>query len=164
MPPEWLRAGRVGRPHGLDGSFYVVDPSPALLSIGARLQVADREARIARRAGTDLRPIIRLEGRDGREAAESLRGHELLVPRADAPELGPEEWWAEDLEGCAVHDAGRRVGVVRRLLELPSCEVLEVARDGAGEELLVPLVTDAVREVDLERRSIDIDLRFLGEE
>jgi 16S rRNA processing protein RimM len=164
MPPEWLRAGRVGRPHGLDGSFYVVDPNPALLSIGSRLKVADADARIVRRAGTDLRPIIRLEGRDGREAARSLRGQELLVPRADAPGLGPDEWWAEDLEGCSVHDAGRRVGVVRRLLELPSCEVLEVTREGADEELLVPLVTDAVREVDLERRRIDVDLRFLGEE
>jgi hypothetical protein len=27
----------------------------------------------------------------------------------------------------------------------------------------VPLVSDAVRGVDLERRSIDVDLRFLGE-
>ena len=49
------------------------------------------------------------------------------------------------------------------MLELPSCEVLEVERpDGAGD-LLVPLVTDAVREVDIERRVIDIDLEFLGE-
>jgi ribosomal 30S subunit maturation factor RimM len=29
--------------------------------------------------------------------------------------------------------------------------------------LLVPLVTDAVRSVDLERKEIDVDLRFLGE-
>jgi len=28
----------------------------------------------------------------------------------------------------------------------------------------VPLVTDAVRSVDVERREIDVDLRFLGEE
>jgi ribosomal 30S subunit maturation factor RimM len=47
-------------------------------------------------------------------------------------------------------------------MELPSCEVLEVERAGRGD-LLVPLVTDAVREVDLDRRSIDIDLEFLGE-
>ena len=45
-----------------------------------------------------------------------------------APELGPDEWWAEDLEGCAVHDGDREVGTVRRLLALPSCEVLEVER------------------------------------
>ena len=50
------------------------------------------------------------------------------------------------------------------MLSLPSCEVLEVTREGDGGELLVPLVGDAVREVDLEGRSIDVDLRFLGEE
>ena len=39
--------------------------------------------------------------------------------------------------------------VVKRLVALPSCEVLEVARaDGSGE-LLVPLVRDAVRDVDV---------------
>ena len=48
------------------------------------------------------------------------------------------------------------------MLELPSCEVLEVERSDGGD-LLVPLVTDAVREVDLDRRAIDIDLEFLGE-
>jgi 16S rRNA processing protein RimM len=126
--------------------------------------VADRELRISRRAGTDQRPIVRLEGHDDRAAAESLRGSELLVARADAPELGPDEWWAEDLEGCRVHDAGRAVGRVQRLLALPSCEVLEVSREAGGGVLLVPLVSDAVREVDLERREIEIDLEFLGEE
>ena len=53
---------------------------------------------------------------------------------------------------------------MRRLLALPSCEVLEVARAGGETDLLVPLVSDAVRSVDLERREIDVDLAFLGEE
>ncbi len=162
-PPAWLRAGVVGRPHGLDGSFYVVDPAPELLAMGARVSVADRELQISRRAGTDARPIVRLEGHDDRDAAVALRGTELLVARASVPELGPDEWWAEDLEGCRVRDGERSVGTVRQLLALPSCEVLEVARESGGENLLVPLVSDAVREVDLDRREIDVDLRFLGE-
>jgi 16S rRNA processing protein RimM len=162
--PAWLRAGRVGRPHGLDGSFHVTQPAPELLTMGSRVLVADRELRIRRRAGTDERPIVRLEGHEDRAAAESLRGAEMLVSRDDAPELGEDEWWAEDLEGCRVHDAGRMVGIVRRLLALPSCEVLEVARDERSEALLVPLVADAVRDVDVDRREIDIDLRFLGED
>ncbi len=78
------------------------------------------------------------------------------------PPLGEDEWWAEDLEGCTVHDGGRRVGTVRRLLALPSCEVLEVEREDG--ELLVPLVSDAVRAVDVAGRTIDVDLRFLGAE
>lgn len=160
----------------------MIDASPVLPPRGAHVLVDGRALRIERRAGTDARPILRLEGYADRDAAESLRGRELLVPRDRAPELEPDEWWAEDLVGCAVRDGERPVGTVTRLLALPSCEVLEVARPhtGAGDggdggdggersrdrddPLLVPLVTDAVREVDLERGAIDIDLRFLGEE
>lgn len=158
---RWLRAGSVGRPHGLDGSFHVLDAAPALLSLGARLHVGDGEREIVRRAGTERRLILRLDGCDDRSAAESLRGTELLIERTQAPALEQDEWWAEDLEGCAVYDGERAVGTVRRLVALPSCEVLEVQREGS--ELLVPLVGDAVRSVDLERRAIDVDLRFLDE-
>jgi 16S rRNA processing protein RimM len=160
---EWLHAGRVGRPHGLDGSFHVTRPNAALLQAAGTVMVDDRELEITRRAGTPQRLILRLADHESRAAAEALRGKDMLVARSEAPELGPDEWWAEDLVGCTVHDGERLVGTVRRLVELPSCEVLEVER-AAGSELLVPLVSDAVREVDLERRAIDVDLRFLGEE
>jgi len=158
----WLRAGLVGSPHGLDGSFHVSQPRPQLLSHGASVSVGRQTLRIVRRAGTDSHLILRLEGLEDRSAAQRLRGQELLVPRSLAPALEPDEWWAEDLEGCLVHDAGVAVGTVRRLLELPSCEVLEVERPDQREDLLVPLVSDAVRSVDVQRREIDIDMRFLG--
>ena len=161
--PGWLRAGTVGRPHGLDGSFHVGDGVPELLELGAAVLVAGRQRRIARRAGLDARPIIRLDGCDDRDAALALRGAEILVARERAPELAEDEWWAADLEGCSVRDGDTDVGVVTRLLGLPSCDVLEVARAAGGAALLVPLVSDAVRAVDVERRAIDIDLRFLGE-
>ncbi len=166
VPPGWLHAGTVGRPHGLDGSFHVVAANPLLLVLDAAVRIATsgEDRRITRRAGTDARPILRLEGYEDRTAAATLSGTALLVPRSQAPELEVDEWWAEDLEGCTVNDGARRVGVVRRLLALPSCEVLEVERSPDGEDLLVPLITDAVRSVDLERREIDVDLAFLGEE
>jgi 16S rRNA processing protein RimM len=125
--------------------------------------VAGQPREIVRRAGTDTRPIVRLDGCNDRSAAEQLRGERLLCARADAPELDDDEWWAEDLEGCAVRDGERPVGTVMRLLALPSCEVLEVARPENSSNLLVPLVRDAVRSVDTNRRTIDIDLAFLGE-
>ena len=64
------------------------------------------------------------------------------------------------VEGCRVLDSERPVGVVRALRTLPSCDVLEVELTGGGE-LLIPLVRDAVRNVDVEARTIDVDLRFL---
>lgn len=159
----WLRAGRVGRPHGLDGSFHVLEASPLLLEQGSELQVEGRAMRIVRRAGDDRRPVVRLEGVEDRSAAETLRGVELLAERIRAPDLPEEEWWADELEGCAVRDGERQIGTVQRLLALPSVDVLEVARAGGDDALLVPLVRDAVRSVDTERREIDVDLGFLGE-
>jgi 16S rRNA processing protein RimM len=159
---HWLHAGVVGRPHGLDGSFHVGNPVAGLLELGMDVQVAGAMRRIARLAGHERRLIVRLDGCVDRAGAEALRGQELLVSRAHAPPLEADEWWATDLEGCAVRDGEREVGTVARLLALPSCEVLEVTRDEAPP-LLVPLVKDAVRDVDLDRRVIDVDLRFLGE-
>ena len=163
VPRGWLRAGRVGSPHGLDGSFHVSDASASLLKLGATIQVGEAARKITRRAGTDARPIIRVEGSEDRVAAEALRGLEIIAPREGGPELEGDEWWAEDLESCRVYDGEREVGTVRRLLALPSCEVLEVAREDGAADLLVPLIHDAVRSVDVERRAIDIDLAFLGE-
>lgn len=162
-PADWLVAGRVARAHGLDGSVHVSRPVGSLLALGVVVRVAGEEREIVRFAGTAARPIIRLAGCENREAAEALRGAELFAPRAQAPELAEDEWWAEDLVGCAVHDGPLAVGVVGELRGLPSCELLVVERGGGGGELLVPLVRDAVRAVDVAARSIDIDLAFLGE-
>jgi 16S rRNA processing protein RimM len=157
-----LAGGRVGRPHGLDGSFHVVAARAGLLELGTVVRVGDRDAEIVRRAGTDERPIVRLEGFGTREAAEGLRGAELMLPRSAAPPLGDDEWWAEDLKDCRVVDGERTLGWVTRMVALPSCEALEVSA-GGGEEFLVPLVTDAVRSVDVEAKVIDVDIAFLGE-
>jgi len=154
---EQLTVGRVGRPHGLDGSFYVVDPTPELPASGGT--VSGR--RIVRRAGTAAKPILRLEGSSSREDAEALRGLELTVPREDGM-LEEGEFWASDLEGCAVVSGSVEVGFVRRMSALPSVEVLEVDRID-GTELLVPLVRDCIRSIDMDARRIDIDLEFLGE-
>ena len=160
---RWLRAGVVGRPHGLDGSFHVASPVAGLLDVGAEVHIDGAPRRVDRMAGHERRLILRVEGSASREAAESLRGHDILVPRDQAPPLEEDEWWATDLEGCQVRDGDREVGIVARLVALPSCEVLEVTRHEGGPELLVPLIRDAVRGVDVDEQVIDVDLRFLGE-
>jgi 16S rRNA processing protein RimM len=149
--------GRVGRPHGLDGSFYVLEPAPELPATGG--MVSGR--RIVRRAGTSEKPILRLEGSTSREDAQALSGRVLTIPRDDGM-LADDEFWASDLEGCAVVDGDTAVGFVRTMLALPSVEVLEVDRVD-GSELLVPMVRDCIRSIDLEGRRIEIDLGFLGE-
>jgi 16S rRNA processing protein RimM len=159
-PKDRLSAGRVGRPHGLDGSFYVTGARPRLLALGAAVTIAGRSASIVRRAGTDRRPIVRVDGIEDRDGAQALRGQTLTVAAADALPLAEGEWWAHELEGCVVLDGERRVGTVTRMIELPSCEALEVARETGGP-LLVPMVKDAIRHVDVAAGRIDVNTSFL---
>jgi 16S rRNA processing protein RimM len=156
-----LWVGRVGRPHGLDGSFHVNEATANLPAGGGVVQVAGKPCKIARRAGTEQKPILRLEGASKRADAEALIGAELTVPRDDSL-LEEGEYWAHQLEGLAVTDGERAIGYVRRMLALPSCEVLEVDR-ADGSELLVPMVRDAIRSIDVEARRIDVNLEFIGE-
>jgi 16S rRNA processing protein RimM len=161
-----LRAGTVGRAHGLDGSFHVGGVAAhvfALITVGSSVVIDGQEREVTRMAGHAARPILRLADCEQRTAAEALTGTDIYLPRSSAPALEPDEWWAEDLEGCEVRDGERHVGTVAALLELPSCEVLEVTRPDDLPDLLVPLIQDAVRSVDLEANVIDVDLVFLGE-
>jgi 16S rRNA processing protein RimM len=146
----------------------VTQPRERVLAEATRLVVDGRSIAIVRHGGTPSRPVLRLDGVGSREAVDALRGAELLVPRTVAPPLEEDEWLAEDLIGCRVVDGDTPIGVVAGLLPYPSCELLEVQRDeGAPARsgpLLVPLIGDAVRTVDVEAKRIDINLTFLGED
>jgi 16S rRNA processing protein RimM len=139
----------------------VAEPAPELPGGDGVVFVLGVARRVVRRAGTAERPILRLEGSSSRDDALALRGDELTIPREEAS-LEADEYWASDLEGCAVVDGEVAVGFVRRMSALPSVEVLEVDR-ADGSELLVPMVRDCIRSIDIQARRIDIDLDFLGE-
>ena len=141
-----VTAGRVGRPHGRDGSFYVEDPQTDF-ELGSHIRLGGRDCEVIRRAGTDDRPLIKLEGIDD---PATVRGEIMLMD----DELEEGEYLAADLLGCEVPGLGR----VERVLDAPSCPVLEVGEDGH----LIPLIGDAVKSVDIERKIIEVDRDFLG--
>jgi 16S rRNA processing protein RimM len=138
-----VTAGRVGKPHGRDGSFYV-DGARHALPHDSTVFLGDRPHQVVRRSGTDARPLIRLSGLDD---PGTVRGSLLLVDE----ELGDREWLASELLHCSVPGRGRVV----RVLDGPSCSVLELD-DGT----LIPFVSDAIRSVG--EGVIEVNEGFLG--
>ena len=126
-----------------------------LLAGREELLLGDRRVVLTRHDGTPEKPNLRFDGCTTRQEAEALRGTELRVPESEAPPLAEGEVWARDLAGCRVTDGEREVGVVERMIALPSCEALEVG------DRLIPLVRDAIRSIDLPGRRIDVDLGFV---
>ena len=156
MASDLVAVGRVGRPHGLDGSFFVEGPSERaeVFAAGAVLYVTGEPLKVvASKRGSQGRPVIRLERRVD-------RGSELAVPRASLPALGEDEYYAFQLVGLAVEEeGGRPVGRVSDVLEYPANDVLEL-----DSGLSLPLVEACVRKVDIEHGRIVIAPGFADTE
>jgi 16S rRNA processing protein RimM len=168
-----VAVGRVGRPHGRDGAFWVEGAlvgeggagerpagegaggkgPPDPLAPGSEVTLKGKRTRVERRSGPPGRPLVRVSGVGKRSQAAALRGEPLLVPEARVP-LGQDEWLVDDLVGARVEGMGE----VRRVLAGSSCDLLEVGDEAA----LVPLVSDAIVRIDPGARVIEVNRRFLG--
>ena len=149
---ELVRIGRVGRPHGTDGAFVVDEASedPRRFDVGARLFVDGEPARVtlSRQVG-GRRRAIKLDCAAG-------RGAELTVRRDELSPLPSDAYYVADLVGLTVLDErGMRVGRVRDVLPGPANDALEL-----DTGLLLPLVEDCIREVDLAERCIRLNPGF----
>jgi 16S rRNA processing protein RimM len=145
-PEAVVRVGRVGRPHGLDGAFVVEEASedPRRFEVGSTLQVDGEQAVVvlSRRVGGG-RPAIKLD-------RAARRGGELTVPRAELPPPESGSYYVADLVGLEVVElGGERLGVVTDVLPGVANDVLEL-----DNGLLLPLVEDCVRDVDLVQRRV----------
>jgi len=149
--------GRVGKPHGLDGGFFVDGASErkGVFAQGATLYAAGEPATVvASRHGSGGRPVIRLD-------KHVERGAELAVARASLPTLSDEdEFYVFQLVGLSVEEeGGRQLGQVREVLEYPGNDVLEL---DSGASL--PLVEACVRKVDLTGGRIVVAVGFADPE
>jgi 16S rRNA processing protein RimM len=138
--------GRVGKPHGLDGAFFVEQPSDdgRWFETGARLWAGDEEVEVVvARRGSGGRPVIRLD-------REVPRGTELEVPVEALPPTEEGEYYAFQLVGLdVVEEGGRRLGQV--VAVEPGVANDSIALDSG---LLLPLVEVCVRHIDLVARRI----------
>jgi 16S rRNA processing protein RimM len=138
---HWIRVGRVGRPHGLDGSFVVEEASsdPRRFARGARVYLAGEPATVAESKRAGGRLVVRLD----RAAA---RGALLELPEAELPEPEEGAWYAFQLVGLDVEEEdGRRLGKVVAVEAGVANDVLELS---TGESL--PVVAACIRSVDQE--------------
>ena len=138
---RWLSVGRVGRPHGLDGSFVVEDGSeaPERFRPGANVYVGREPATVvaAKRAGGRL--VIRLD-------REVPRGTKLELPAAELPEPEEGAFYVFRLIGLAVdEEGGRSLGQVE---DVDPGIANDVLRLDSGVAL--PFVEECIRSVDLE--------------
>jgi 16S rRNA processing protein RimM len=146
----------VGRPHGIDGSFFVEGGSESSerFARGATLLVDGEPAEITgSKRGSGGRFVIKLD-------RPAPRGATLAVRREDLPEPEPDAYYVFQLVGLTVEeDGGRVLGVVTDVSPGPANDALVL---DSGQ--LLPLVESCVREVDLEKRRVLVARGFADAE
>ena len=138
--PDWVTIGRVGRPHGLDGSFVVEGASeePERFAPGARVHVEGEPAVVveSKRAGNRL--VVRLDRPVSRGAA-------LELPAEELPPAKEGSFYVFELVGLSVEEAGGApLGRVQDVVPGVANDVLEL-----DSGIALPMVEDCVLTVDL---------------
>ena len=161
---DLIRIATLLAPHGVKGAVKAAPDAdnPAHLTslVGAFVGKTSETARPVRIAELRISPsrhghtlFVRFDGIVSPEAAERLRGLGLFARRTDLP-LAEDEYFFDDATGFEVVDeAGRRLGTVREILDLPAGTTFVVARDGKADTL-VPDVPAFVVVVDLDARRL----------
>ena len=99
--------------------------------------------------------IMRLEGIDNMDKAETLRGKDVFVKREDAPPLPKGRHYIVDLIGLEVFkEDGEKIGEIRDVFATGSNDVYEVL--GNGREYYIPVIDDVVKEIDIEGKKVII--------
>lgn len=167
-----VAVGTVIKPHGIRGELCVEchADSPLLFAAGRTLLLASASPKggkgrpkpftvSACRTHQD-RLLLTFSGIADRDAAETLRGLEILVPAEDLPEPDEGEVYLHELLGARVElPDGEPVGTFEGILEggaQAEYDTWIIAAPG-GREILLPAVPEFLLDLDPDAGLIRID-------
>jgi len=142
-----IRIGKVGRPHGIDGAFFVEQPSDDTRwwKTGATFLAGGTPIEVVAHRTSSGRPVIKVE-------PPVERGALLEVERDDLPPTEEDEYYAFELVGLeVVEENGRALGTVKAVNPGVANDVLEL-----DTGVLLPMVEECVRTIDLDGKRIEI--------
>jgi 16S rRNA processing protein RimM len=157
-----VRIGRIVGIHGLKGAlrFRPDNPDSTTITIDSNIALEiggerrDYKVRRIADGGKGLRRV-ELEGISDANAAEALKGAIVSVADADLPAPAPNEFYFSQVIGCEVAlDDGSVLGTIEEVFATGANDVWIVR--GGGREVLVPVIADVVKAIDLAARRMTI--------
>ena len=165
-PDSRQRMITVGRLHGafgVRGEVKLESFTDPLRSIARYQPWILRDARGIERACEGVRVreggkglIATMPGIEDKDAADALRGTEVLVPRSALPPPAEGEFYWVDLEGLRVVNVeGTNFGIVSHLFSTGANDVL--VAQGERERMIPFVLPDYIRSVDFEAGVVTVD-------
>ena len=158
-----LTVGRLHGAFGVRGEVKLESFTDPLRSIARYQPWILRDARGIERACEGVRVreggkglIATMPGIEDKDAADALRGTEVLVPRSALPPPAEGEFYWVDLEGLRVVNVeGTDFGIVSHLFSTGANDVL--VAQGERERMIPFVLPDYIRSVDFEAGVVTVD-------
>ncbi len=157
-----ILVGRFGAPHGIAGEIRLASYTGDPCAIGSYKPLLDETGKrefsiLCLRALKDNLFVAKIGGVCDRASAGALTNAALYLPRASLPEAAEEEFYLADLIGlAAVTVSGEPFGRITNVLNFGGGDILEIAREGPGEKLLLPFLKELCPRVDLEAGQLTV--------
>ncbi len=160
--PAFLAVGKLRHAHGVHGEILmeVYTDFPERLQIGTVLflKAGTAQLTVVRRRNHRQGLLLAFDGYSTPEAVGQLRNQLLYVKTEDRPPLPEGEYYHHQLLGLyVVSEAGETLGKVSGIMETGASDVLVVHPD-TGNEVLIPMVDEFVKQVDLDTQQIIVHL------
>jgi 16S rRNA processing protein RimM len=164
---EKLLIGKVSGAAGLKGEiklFHYSGERERIAGIGELffLHGGAAEGALVRRKVLSMRysgktPILLVEGIATRDEAEGLAGASVYADRAALAPLDDGGYYVDEITGFTVSDkGGGLIGRVSGVLDNPAHDILRIAPEGGGLEILLPMVDTFVLLVDTDVENITV--------
>lgn len=159
--PWSLLIGEITAPQGLKGEVRVFPHTDFperfdnLREVGVRRGDAPvRVMTVTASRRQERRIVLKLADIDTIEAAEALRGAQLVLPLSQAMPLGEDEYYYHELMGLnVVTTAGDSLGRITAIWPTGANDVYETPL------ALIPAVKEFIREIDLDHGRMVVDAR-----
>ena len=160
---DLIRIGRIAGIHGLRGALRCRPDNPesesfsTLNAITIQTGAQCREYPLLKAAPAGRGMLkIELAGIEDANAAEALKGGIVMVSRASLPPTKPQEFYYFQAIGCEVFLTDHtRLGIIAEVFSNGANDVMVVR--GERHEILVPVIEDIVKLVDVASRRVVIE-------
>lgn len=101
--------------------------------------------------------IVKFKEYDDINQVERFRGNILTVPREEAIELNPGEFYVQDMIGLTIVDEeDHKLGTLVDVIQTGANDVYEMKREEGGENVLIPAIKQCILNVDLDANTMRI--------
>lgn len=162
---DFYNVGKIVNTHGIRGDVRVMPTTDFVAERFAKgrdlyLQQAGEPLKLIVESARQHKGfiLVKFVGYDNINDVQAFRDHELMVSGKDQQPLEDGQYYYHQIIGLSVKTVdGEELGTIKEILSPGANDVWVVQRDGK-KDLLLPVIDDVVKDVDLDAGEVTVEL------